>query len=293
MNFDTQSLPDFNELWNYDDPADTERKFRELLPAAEKSGNPGYRLELLTQIARTQGLQRKFKDAHDTLDKVEKALTSDLKRARVRYLLERGRVFNSSKQPDKARPFFLEAWELGKGAGEDNFAIDAAHMMGIIEPLRGSLEWNLKALRMAEETRDTRAARWKGSLYNNIGWTYHDQNEYSKALDLFQSALVFRLEQGNETTIRIAKWCVARCMRSLGKVEEALTMQRDLLEEHQSVGSKDGFVNEEIGECLLLQGKAGEAKIHFAKAYAILSKDTWLADSEPERIKRLKDLSEK
>ena len=286
----TQGLTDFDSLWNYDDPAGTEQKFHTLVPAAEKGSNRAYYLELLTQIARTQGLQRRFDDAHQTLDYAVKALTPEMKRARVRYLLERGRVFNSAKHPDKSRPLFLEAWELGRSAGADNFAIDAAHMMGIIEPPKESLEWNLKALKMAEETKDAKAARWKGSLYNNIGWTYHDQKDYPKALNLFQKALAFRLEQGNEGSIRIAKWCVARCLRSLGQVEDALRMQRDLLEEHQSVGSKDGYVNEEVAECLLILGGTEEARPHFAAAYDVLSKDPWLAESEPDRIKRLKEL---
>jgi tetratricopeptide (TPR) repeat protein len=290
MNFDAQSLPDFNELWDYGNPAETERRFRELFPNAVKGVNTSYNLEVLTQIARAQGLQRKFEEAHATLDRVERSLAPDLRRARIRYLLERGRVFNSSKQPDKARPLFLAAWELGKEAEEDNFAIDAAHMMGIVEPPKESLNWNLIALKMAEATKDPRAAKWKGSLYNNIGWTFHNQKDYDKALDLFKKALAFRLEQGNENTVRIAKWCVARCLRSLGKVEEALRMQRELLKEHQSAGSKDGFVNEEIGECLVILGKADEARPHFGAAYAALSKDPWLAESDPQRIQRLKEL---
>ena len=66
---DTQIL-DFDSLWNYDDPAATEQQFRELLPAAESSGDKSYHLQLLTQIARAQGLQRQFEAAHQTLDGV-------------------------------------------------------------------------------------------------------------------------------------------------------------------------------------------------------------------------------
>ena len=38
-------------------------------------------------------------------------------RVRLRYLLERGRVLNSSGKPDEARPLFLQAWELGTQPG--------------------------------------------------------------------------------------------------------------------------------------------------------------------------------
>ncbi len=45
------------DLWNYNDPAATAIKFRNILPQAKISGEVGYTIELLTQIARTEGLQ--------------------------------------------------------------------------------------------------------------------------------------------------------------------------------------------------------------------------------------------
>src|SRR5262245_33322031 len=98
---------DFDQLWNYDDPAATERRFRELLPQIPAE-TPPY-LELLTQLARAQGLQRDFDAAHHTLDSVEAALAGAGERVHIRYLLERGRAFNSSKQPERARPLFIAA----------------------------------------------------------------------------------------------------------------------------------------------------------------------------------------
>ena len=59
-----KTLPDFDALWDYDQPAKTEAAFRALLPQAEASGDSSYYIELLTQIARTQGLQRDFAAAH-------------------------------------------------------------------------------------------------------------------------------------------------------------------------------------------------------------------------------------
>jgi tetratricopeptide (TPR) repeat protein len=283
-------LPDFDALWDYNRPDETERKFRDLLQQAQAGGNRSYRLQLLTQIARTQGLQRKFDDAHKTLDEVEKGLTDGLKRARVRYLLERGRVYNSSKQPEKARPLFLEAWDAARAASEESLAVDAAHMMAIIEPTEKQLDWNLKALEMAEKSADAGARKWKGSLYNNIGWTYHDQGGYTKALEMFERGLAFRLEQGNAETIRIARWTVARALRSLGRVEEALKIQTDLLEVAEKTNTPDGFINEEMGECLLALKEEEAARPHFKRAYELLSKDAWLVESEPKRLERMKKL---
>lgn len=108
------ALPDFDSLWDYDHPAETGQKFRALLDTAKESGDTSYYAQLLTQIARTQGLQRKFGDAHRTLDEVQSLLKGNLVRGRahIRCLLERGRAFNSSKHPDQARPLLLEAWEM-------------------------------------------------------------------------------------------------------------------------------------------------------------------------------------
>ena len=66
--------PEIDRLWNYEDPAGTEGKLRELLPAARAAGEPGYLVELLTQIGRTYSLRGKFKEAHATLDEAEKLL---------------------------------------------------------------------------------------------------------------------------------------------------------------------------------------------------------------------------
>jgi tetratricopeptide (TPR) repeat protein len=281
---------DFDNLWNYDDPAATERQFRQLLPSAESKGDKSYLAQLLTQIARAQGLQHRFDDAHQTLDLAAALLSDDLQTARVRYLLEQGRVFNSSGKPDQARPLFQQAWELAQTLHEDFYAVDAAHMMAIVEPSESQMEWNLKALALAESSPQSRAHKWLGSLYNNIGWTYHDAGQYDEALSVFEKALRYREEQGEPTTIRIAKWCIARTIRSLGRTQEALDQQRALLAEHQATGTKDGYVNEEIGECLLALGRADESRPYFAQAYAVLSQYAWLAENEAARLARLKSL---
>jgi tetratricopeptide (TPR) repeat protein len=143
----------------------------------------------------------------------------------------------------------------------------------------------------AEKSPQPRAQKWLASLYNNLGWTYHDLKQYDRALELFQKALTWREQQGDPTTIRIARWCVGRTLRSLNRVDEALAIQRALRNELQETGGKDGYVQEELGECLLLQGSA-EAQEHFALAYQILSQDPWLSENEPVRLERLKILGQ-
>jgi tetratricopeptide (TPR) repeat protein len=283
------ALPNFDDLWDYNKPDASEIKFRALLPRAEQHEDRSYLVQLLTQIARAEALQRKFAEAHQTLDRAQALLTDDMTRAKIRYVLERGRVFNSSNHPDEARRLFLDAWEQASTAQEDFYAIDAAHMLGIVEPPEQKMTWNLKALTLTEQTSDTRARKWAGSLCNNIGWAYHDAGDYAQALEYFQKALAFQQATGKPDEIRIARWAVARAQRSLGEIQTALATQRVLLEELESSGETDGYVNEELGECLLALGQANGATPYFARAYAELSKDPWLAEAEPARLQRLKE----
>lgn len=284
-----QDFLEFDSLWDYSDPNQTEIRFREVLLQVSED-NLAY-LELLTQIARAQGLQQKFDRAHQTLDQVERRLGKYSSRARVRYLLERGRVFNSSGQPDEARPFFEQALEMARELSEDSYAVDAIHMLAIVASPASALDLNLRAIQMAEASPQPKARQWLGALYNNLGWTYHDAGEYASALEIFEKAEAVRREQGRVPELRIAQWCVARALRSLNRVEEALSKQMALKEEFELAGEVDGYVFEELGECLLALNRTDEARPYFGKAHEVLLQDLRLAEKEPARLARLKELS--
>ncbi|MCC7438224.1 MAG: tetratricopeptide repeat protein [Armatimonadetes bacterium] len=295
MNSPTPSspLPEIEQLWNYNRPAETEQRFRKLLPDAEAAGNQPYRLEVLTQIARCEGLQRRFADAHDTLDTVEPFLADAPPRSRLRYLLERGRVFNSSGNPAEARPLFVQAWEEGTLSGEDDLAVDAAHMVAIVEQGETALGWNEKAYQLAQQSNNPTARRWIGSLTNNIGWTWHTMGDYHQALHYFQQNVEWHTEMGSSEGLLIAQWCVARTLRSLGRTEEALAMQQQLQHDRSERGlAPDGYVFEELGECLLALDRSDEAREYFAGAYQLLSEDSWMLANEGARLQRLQQLGE-
>ena len=280
----------FDDLWDYHQPGVTEARFYALLP--QVTNDPARQAELLTQIARAQGLQRHFEDAHTTLDQVQAGLSTAPALVRMRYLLERGRVFNSSGKVAEARPYFLEAWETAKAAGADFYAIDAAHMLGIIEPPAEQRAWNHLALALTEQTTDQRAKKWLGSLSNNLGWSYFAEGDYPTALDCFTKALAAREAQGNGGPIRIARWCIAKTQRMLGQVQEALTLQQALLAETEHLGEPDGYVYEELGECYLALQQPTQAAPYFAQAHALLAQDPWLVANEGERLTRLQTLGQ-
>jgi tetratricopeptide (TPR) repeat protein len=286
-------LPEFDSLWNYNDPAGTEAKFRELLPSAQSSGDKGYLAELLTQIARTQGLQQKLAEANATLDQADALIQPEMKSARVRSLLERGRGLNSSGKPDESVRYFDDALKLAQDAGLEFYAVDAAHMLGIATKGEASLHWNEEAIRMSEAAKDPRAQRWLGALYNNTGWTYFEMHRYDDALKMFQKDLAFRTQSGKKVEMGIARWSSAKALRYLGRVNEALKIQMELLQLPELQGGEnEGYTQEEVGECLLALGRNSEATPHFASAWKLLHDDPWLKRDEAKRLDRLKHLGE-
>src|SRR5438132_2027549 len=280
--------PDLDGIWDFDHPGLTEKKFRELLPAAIDSLDISYLAELLTQIARAEAMQRKFQEAQKTLDRVEKALPKADQRVSVRYVLERGRVLSLSGKPREAQPRLREAFNLALMLKMDLHAIDAARMMAVAEPEK-TVEWNMKALDLAEKWADEGGNKAKGPLYGSIGWNHFERKEYQGALFMFQKALQFTDQLGDPLKMRTAKWPVAKVLRVIEHTEEALDMQRKLFEEYQEEGKRNGYVYEEKAECLLVMRQVQEAEGWFAAAYAELSRDPRIS-REQNRLNRLKEL---
>lgn len=235
-------------LWEWADPAGSEKRFREHGSA-----------EAMTQAARAAGLQRRFDEAHALLDAVEAEGVTGKLLARV--YLERGRILNDTGDTEQAMQFFKKALE--QAAGAEYYAVDAAHMIAILSPGPETHEW---ALGLALASDDERARGWEASLLNNYGWTLFEAGDYEGALDRMQRALAAREKSGDR--IHVAKWCVARCLRALGRYEDALEMQYELL-----ATPDDGFVFEEIGELHLALGNVESSRPYFAEAAALLPPD--------------------
>jgi tetratricopeptide (TPR) repeat protein len=282
-----------DELWDFDDPAASEARFRARLAdleAGEGADRSAEADEARTQLARSLGLQDRFTEGHAELDRVDAEHPAD-DRVRVRSRLERGRLFRSGGDPAASMAPFEGAWELARALGEDGLTVDAAHMLAIVDAPPGEATWHERALELADTSPQPAARKWRGSLWNNIGWARFEAGDLDGALVAFETALAARREQGQPKETRIAEWSVARCFRALGRVEEALAIQERLVEETAVAGDPpDGYMAEEIGECLLALGRGEEARPHFARAGELLSADAWLAEHEPDRIERLRRL---
>ena len=164
---------ELDALWDFDDPAASEARFRERL--ARMTPGAVSAAELETQLARALGLQNRFDKADVVLDGVK----HDHPVVRTRIALERGRLRNSAGDPAAAIPYFREAVTHAEAAGNDALAIDAERAEA----------WTRRGLERAEDSADPRARRWRGLLHNNLGWTLHDRGEYAAALPEFEAAL--------------------------------------------------------------------------------------------------------
>jgi tetratricopeptide (TPR) repeat protein len=280
--------------WDFSDPKASEARFRALAEQQRQRGDRAGALEVMTQVARTQGLARRFDEAHATLDAVESEPEAALAAVQIRYLLERGRVFNSSKAPERARPLFEQAWSRAREEEVDDLAVDAAHMVALtyLSTPERALEWNDTGLELARVSTKPRARRWLGPLLNNQGWTRFEREEYEAALGLFEEAFAFRSEQddakpANWQATRIAAWCVAKTQRMLGHAAQALERLEALLAEYQAAGKTNGYVFEELGECHLALGAPERARGFFAQAHAELAKDPYIAQEEAARLERI------
>jgi tetratricopeptide (TPR) repeat protein len=193
--------------WDFDDLGGTESRLREQL-AAEPDDDG--RAEVLTQLARIEGLRDRFDAAERLLAEAEELASSDVARARID--LERGRVFRSAGDPDAALPLFAAAYERAVTAAQEFIAADAAHMAAIVEP-----SWAERGIAFAESSSDARY--WLGPLWNNLGWSRFEAGDAAGALEAFEHALAAR---DGPKERAVARYAVARALRELGRLPEAI-----------------------------------------------------------------------
>lgn len=265
-------------LWTINDPVEGQVQLKRA--TAEY---PGSADELQTQIARSLGLQGRFDEAWEELSKISKMHSPIVE---IRVQIEKGRLKNSSGNRNDAKPYFLKALELAEKGHFDYYAIDAAHMLGIVSEGQESIRWNELALRLAVNSKVRRAQNWKGSLLNNLGWTYFSIGDFNTALITFESAFDFQKMAGDPVRIRVARWTVGRCLRALKRYDEAFAIQNDLIQYPEQ-----GYVSEELGELLLVLERPEEAKPRLKRAYELLSQRLGSDPSQKTRLTRLRELS--
>jgi tetratricopeptide (TPR) repeat protein len=209
-------MPDrLRPLWDFDDLDGSERRFREQLGREPTAAG---RAEVLTQLARVEGLRGDFEACNRLLDEAEPLAGSD-PTANVRLELERGRMYRSSGDVEAAYPLFRSSFRRASEAGHRYLAGDAAHMCAIATDDRKlQEEWTRRGI-------DEGDPYWAGPLLNNLGWSYFEDGDHERALELFQGSLEAR-ERDPENTgaIAWAQYAIGQTLRLLGRAGEAVPL---------------------------------------------------------------------
>jgi tetratricopeptide (TPR) repeat protein len=197
-----------DELWDFDDPAASEQRFRAAAEQAASEEKPEY----LTLVARALGLQQRFTEAGDVLAEIDRDVARPV--VIVRVELERGRLENSAGRPEQAVPHFRTAADLAAEQGLDFLRIDALHMLAIADPDREA-EWTGEGLRAAEAASESRTRRWAVALHNNHGWTLYDSGDLVGAVEAFEQALAWAERVGSPTQQQYAREALAEARTAL------------------------------------------------------------------------------
>ena len=231
-------MTDPDDLWDFDDPAGSEQRFR----AAAQTAEGVDRLVLLTQVARALGLQERYDEGHAVLDDLAVGSPEVATRAE----LERGRLLRSAGESDAARPHFEAAASTAREAGLEALHVDALHMFALVAPAEDRQRLTEEALAVARGSSDASVRNWDASLLNNLGMTLADAGDWPAALAAFEEALMARERIGDAGRTRVARWMVGWALRNLGRTDEALAVQTALKTELDAIGEEDPYVDEEL-----------------------------------------------
>jgi tetratricopeptide (TPR) repeat protein len=243
-------------LWDFDDLDATQQRFQAML---RQDGAD--RAEILTQLARVEGLRGRFEEGERLLRQAETSAGAS-EAANARIQLERGRLRRSGGDEERARPLFEAAFEIAQEVGEQFLAADAAHMAALVAPDRAGMQfWTQRGIDIAQGSDDREVTYWLGPLLNNLGWEQYEAEEYEPALESFQRALKARErfpERRGE--IEIARYAVGKTLRALGRPEEAAAALEQAVAWAESEGTPDGWFHEELAEAYAALGRHGEAR---------------------------------
>lgn len=289
-------FPDLDGFWDLKDLKNTENHIKAILSGDLVSPNKKD-LELLSQLVRVYCLQDEMLLAREILSHskewLHKLSDQDKLRAEIRFHLEQGRYYNHAKIPKRAIEDFDRAWLKAETSDHKDLAIDAAYMLSITLPAKQGKVWRAYAIEIAESSTGAVYRSWLSLLYMMEAWSAFDAHQFDRALSLFQKSYEHADPLAFVGQLPYVRWGLARTLRAVGQVKEALEIQQEILLEQQRINRINGHVFLEIAECFLGLNEPEKAHPFYESAYNLLKEDKWYVDNYPHELARILKYSKK
>ncbi len=267
---------DINRLWDFDQPALSEARFRAALIGA----SPEDALVLQSQIARSYVLRGERQPALEILRAIEANVAVSGSEAQVCYWLELGRAHASPAHPPEAltwkaqtqaRQAFQEAFRRAKAAGLDPHTIEALHLMAFTEnnPERQAMH-ERDALRFVQFSQQEAAQRWECAVRIGLAQALIRLQNHAEAVSELQAATQAGIRMGTTHCARSAQWFLGWAYRMAGHLNEALALQLELEQSAAGTPLLLREVLDELGRLYQALGEDERARLYRARALAPL-----------------------
>ena len=185
-------MTEFDKLWNYNDPASTEVKFREILTQINPREKSSDYLQLLTQIARTQSLQKRFDEAFISFQQAADALKQigDLYHWAV-VKMNLGSAYFHYEMPQIALLHYQEA-EYQALLNRDVLQLaNVCNCLGLdylkLKQFTEAERYFTKAISLFKKLADD---EWRLNNMDGLAMVYLAQGKFIQAQQLLESAIV-------------------------------------------------------------------------------------------------------
>ena len=233
------------------------RKREPLQGAAGAEEDDGLRAELLTQLARVDGLRGDFEEGERRVREAE-ALAGSSQRAGIRIDLERGRLLKLERR-SRGRAPAVRACDRARRRSKESSSSRRMRRTWPRSRLRPRGAARVDEARHRDLAESGDGGRyWVGPLLNNLGWDQFEAGEHEAALASFEQALEHRLgDPENREAIAFGRYAVAKAQQALGRHAEAAEQLELAVAWTEAEGAPDGWYHEALAESAAALGRRG------------------------------------
>jgi tetratricopeptide (TPR) repeat protein len=267
-------------LWDPEDLHASKSRFDAALAATD---DPQEQVLCLSQLARIAGLEADFTQGEMLLEQARNIGPDAPREARL--LLEKARLEREEGRSAQAATGFHQAAQRGRAAGALDVAMEALHLQAESAPTPIARALVEQAESICANSPSHR--RYLGPMYSTFAWALFEEGDFKAAYDIFRQDHELRRSLKTEEKRRAAGVNMAKMLRYMGRLSEALEQLQRLTVEIGPQGYGLSLVFEERAELAHTAGRHSEARQYAADARARLIARGLSAEDQPSRFARL------